>query len=146
MNDESPSVPGAENPEKHTGLRKGSIKKTAAGMPAIVSSLKQVAAEAGLIRGMKALSKMNKKDGFDCPSCAWPDPDDERSGLGEYCENGARAVAEEATTKRLDAAFFSHHSVRSEEHTSELQSPCNLVCRLLLEKKKIMIHQYMIKM
>src|SRR5687768_15580454 len=111
MNDESSSVPGAENPEKHTGLRKGSIKKTAAGMPAIVSSLKQVAAEAGLIRGMKALSKMNKKDGFDCPSCAWPDPDDERSGLGEYCENGARAVAEEATTKRLDAAFFSHHSV-----------------------------------
>lgn len=112
MSDESPLIPGAENPEKHTGLRKGSIKKTAAGMPAIVSSLKQVAAEAGLIRGMKALSKMNMKDGFDCPSCAWPDPDDERSGLGEYCENGARAVAEEATIKRLDAAFFSHHSVK----------------------------------
>ena len=111
MNDESPKVPGAENPEKHTGFRKGSIKKSAAGMPAILSSLKQVAGEAGLIRGMKALSKMNKKDGFDCPSCAWPDPDDERSGLGEYCENGARAVAEEATTKRLDAGFFSHHSV-----------------------------------
>src|SRR5256885_4136886 len=31
--------------------------------------------------------------------------------------------------------------IRSEEHTSELQSPCNLVCRLLLEKKKILIHQ-----
>src|ERR671918_1892619 len=32
-------------------------------------------------------------------------------------------------------------SKRSEEHTSELQSPCNLVCRLLLEKKKNMLNQ-----
>lgn len=112
MNEESSLIPGAENPENHTGLRKGSIKKTAAGIPAIVSSLKQVAGEAGLLRGMKALSNMNQKDGFDCPSCAWPDPDDERSGIGEYCENGARAVAEEATTKRLDPSFFSRHSVQ----------------------------------
>ncbi len=111
MSDESPLIPGAENPEKHTGLKKGSIKKAAAGTPAIISTLKHVVGEAGLIRGMKALVKLNKKDGFDCPSCAWPDPDDDRSGLGEYCENGARAVAEEATTKRLEVSFFNQHSV-----------------------------------
>lgn len=112
MSDESPMIPGAENPEQHTGFRKGDVKKLAAGIPAIVSSLKKVAGEAGMVRGMKALNKMNKKEGFDCPSCAWPDPDDERSRFGEYCENGARAVAEEATTKRLDAAFFSQHAVQ----------------------------------
>ena len=80
-------------------------------MPAIISTLKHIVGEAGLMRGMKALTKLNKKDGFDCPSCAWPDPDDDRSGLGEYCENGARAVAEEATTKRLDVSFFNQNSV-----------------------------------
>lgn len=106
-------VKGAENPEQFTGLRKGGIKKAAAGIPAIVSSFKSVVEEAGVERGFKALSQLNKKGGFDCPSCAWPDPDDERSGLGEYCENGARAVAEEATSKRLHADFFAAHSVAS---------------------------------
>lgn len=113
MNEETPLIPGAENPEEHTGLKKGNIKKTAAGLPAIVSTLKRVAAETGVARGLKALSKLNKKEGFDCPSCAWPDPDDERSRVGEYCENGARAVAEEATTKKLDKHFFSKHSVEA---------------------------------
>ncbi len=41
----------------------------------------------------------------------WPDPDDDRSVIGEYCENGARAAAEEATTKKLDAKFFLKNSV-----------------------------------
>jgi molybdopterin-dependent oxidoreductase alpha subunit len=104
-------VHGAENPEKFTGLRKGSLKTAAAGLPAVVSSLKQVMKEAGIARGLTALFNVNKKGGFDCPSCAWPDPDDERSGLGEYCENGARAVAEEATSKRLTPDFFASHSI-----------------------------------
>src|SRR5688500_10407405 len=104
--DETPQIPGAENPEVFTGLKQGKVKKTAAGIPAVVSSAKKVFSEAGVIRGLKALSKLNKKSGFDCPSCAWPDPDDERSRLGEYCENGARAVAEEATTKKLTPVFF----------------------------------------
>jgi molybdopterin-dependent oxidoreductase alpha subunit len=105
------STMGAENPENFTGLKLGKIKKVAAGLPAVVSSMEKVVGEAGLARGMKALWNLNKKGGFDCPSCAWPDPDDERSGIAEYCENGARAVAEEATAKKLDAAFFSQNSV-----------------------------------
>lgn len=104
-------MPDAENPETFTGLKLGKIKKTAAGIPAVLSSFKMVIAEAGMIRGNKALFYLNKKGGFDCPSCAWPDPDDERSGIAEYCENGARAVAEEATAKKLTASFFEQHSV-----------------------------------
>jgi molybdopterin-dependent oxidoreductase alpha subunit len=104
-------VPNSENPDKLTGLKKGKIKKVAAGIPAVVSSFEKIVEEAGLQRGMKALFNLNKKGGFDCPSCAWPDPDDERSGIAEYCENGARAVAEEATNKKLTTEFFSQHSV-----------------------------------
>lgn len=101
----------AENPEDFTGLKKGKIKKVAAGVPAVLSSFKMVYDEAGLLRGAKALFHLNKKGGYDCPSCAWPDPDDERSAIAEYCENGARAVAEEATAKKLMADFFKRNAV-----------------------------------
>src|SRR5690242_16999464 len=111
MEDESAYLPDAENPEDFTGLKLGKIKTTAAGIPAVLSSFKMVISEAGLIRGNKALFYLNKKGGYDCPSCAWPDPDDERSGIAEYCENGARAVAEEATAKKLTASFFEKNSV-----------------------------------
>ncbi len=80
-------------------------------MPAVFHSLKKVFAEAGFFRGLKALNKLNKKSGFDCPSCAWPDPDDERSRIAEYCENGAKAVADEATAKAIGAEFFAKNSV-----------------------------------
>jgi len=111
-NNDINNIPGAENPEKLTGLKLGSVKEAAAGLPAIMESFKQVVGEAGLVRGLKALNHLNKKQGFDCPSCAWPDPDDERSSLGEYCENGAKAIAEEATQKKLTPDFFAQHSVQ----------------------------------
>ena len=103
--------PQSENPEEFTGLKRGKIKTIAAGIPAVVSSMEKVVGEAGFARGMKALWNLNKKGGFDCPSCAWPDPDDERSGVADYCENGARAVAEEATMKKLTASFFAENAV-----------------------------------
>src|SRR6478735_1963273 len=96
-----PDIPSSENPEIFTGIKLGKVKKNAAGIPAVISALEKTIGEAGLNRGLTALWHLNKKGGFDCPSCAWPDPDDERSGIAEYCENGARAVAEEATTKKL---------------------------------------------
>ena len=111
MKEELPKIDAAENPEAFTGLRLGEIKKVAAGIPAVLSSFQQVFGEAGLARGWKGLWHLNKKGGFDCPSCAWPDPDDERSGIAEYCENGAKAVAEEATSKKLMADFFAKNSV-----------------------------------
>ena len=111
MSKEKKQLPNAENPERLSGLKRGKINKSAAGLKAVVSSAKMVYKEAGVSRGIKALMRLNQKDGFGCPSCAWPDPDDERSAIGEYCENGARAVADEATKKKLTASFFEKKAV-----------------------------------
>ena len=108
MSDQKADSGTGKNPKQFKGLKIGPVKKTAAGIPAVLSGLRHVLSEAGLIRGWNALKKMNQKDGFDCPSCAWPDPDDERNDSTEYCENGAKAVAEEATAKKLDADFFAN--------------------------------------
>jgi hypothetical protein len=121
MNENNNYIPNAENPEEFTGLKKGTPAKRAAGLKAIIESAKQVLKEAGATRGIKALNKLNIKDGFDCPSCAWPDPDDERSALGEYCENGAKAVAEEATTKKQTPSFFAQNSVQQLAEITDYQ-------------------------
>jgi molybdopterin-dependent oxidoreductase alpha subunit len=105
------TLPSAENPEQLLDLEMSEPKKWAAGIPAVYEAGKDVLEEDGLIRGMKGLFHMNKKDGFDCSGCAWPDPDDDRSPIAEYCENGAKALAEEATTKKLTAEFFARNSV-----------------------------------
>jgi len=112
MKNEIKQLPDAENPEQFTGLKQGKIKKSAAGLSSVISSGKKVFGEAGILRGLKALWHLNKKGGYDCPSCAWPDPDDERSRIAEYCENGAKAVGEEATLKKLTASFFKKISVK----------------------------------
>src|SRR5579863_4368531 len=103
--------PAAENPEVLLDLKVTEPKTWAAGIPAVYEALKDITEEAGLIRGLGASLKMNQKGGFDCSSCAWPDPDDDRSLIAEYCENGAKALAEEATTKKLTEEFFAQNSV-----------------------------------
>jgi molybdopterin-dependent oxidoreductase alpha subunit len=85
-------------------------KDFAGGIPAVVSSLKHVFGETSLPRGLQALGRLNQHGGFDCPSCAWPDPDGHRS-FAEFCENGAKAVAEEATDARVAPAFFAEHPI-----------------------------------
>ncbi len=86
-------------PSKYTGIKEIPLKDAACGVPAITSTMYHISEELGLLKGMKTLLKLNQKNGVDCPGCAWPDPDDHRSALGEYCENGAKAIAEEATDK-----------------------------------------------
>ena len=103
-------VPDALTPETLTGLKTGPIKSAAAGVPAVVSSLQHIYQEMGAVRGGKTLLRLNQKGGFDCPGCAWPDPDDKRSMM-EFCENGAKAVAEEATLERVTPHFFTQWSV-----------------------------------
>jgi molybdopterin-dependent oxidoreductase alpha subunit len=85
-------------------------KEHAAGLPAVVSSLRHVFGKAGVVRGTKALLDLNQAGGFDCPSCAWPDPDRDRSHA-EFCENGAKAIASEAMAKSIGREFFAAHSV-----------------------------------
>jgi len=104
--------PNAENPEVLSDLKVTKPKEWAAGMRAVGAALKDVLEEEdNPLRGLKALLKMNQPGGFDCSSCAWPDPDDDRSPFAEYCENGAKALAWEATSKKVDAEFFAQNSV-----------------------------------
>ena len=91
----------------------------AAGIPAVVSSLSFVAREPGLVRGVRGLLKLNQEDGVDCPSCAWPDP--EHRSLFEFCENGAKALADETTTQRVEPAFFAEHSVEQISRFSDFK-------------------------
>ena len=98
--------------ETFTGLKLGKKAKSAVGVPAIISSVEQMAKWMTLSGAFKTMFKINQKGGFDCPGCAWPDPDDDRSSLGEYCENGIKAIAEEATRKLIRADFFRKNSVQ----------------------------------
>ena len=91
------------------GPEVGKPEHAAVGMPGIYWSMKYAMNEMGPKRAAKTLLSMNHIDGFDCPSCAWPDPD--RRKAAEFCENGAKAVAWEATRKRVGADFFAEHSV-----------------------------------
>ena len=84
--------------------------KAAGGVPAIVATLKSISSEMGLVRGARTLLKVNQPGGVDCPGCAWPEPDRERSHF-EFCENGAKHIADEATTKRVTPEFFAQWGV-----------------------------------
>lgn len=119
---EAPRDDAARGPRDLTGLERSAPPKKAAGLKAVQVALGHMKREGyGLVEATKALSRMNQKDGFDCPGCAWPDPDDRRSTLAEYCENGAKAMAEEATKKRCDPGFFARHSVEELSRLSDFE-------------------------
>src|ERR1700761_7823882 len=103
-------APGAQPPVEKKGADKGRRHKTAAGFASIYETAHYGMREMGVGRSLATLLKLNQKNGFDCPSCAWPDPDGERK-TAEFCENGAKAVASEATTKRLTPEVFAQHRI-----------------------------------
>ena len=121
MSDIENIEPSAENPEKLNDLKITKPKEWAAGVPGVMSAFKDIFKETGLLRGVRASLKMNQKDGFDCSSCAWPDEDGDRSLIAAYCENGAKALAEEATLKKLTAAFFAKNSVIDLANLSDME-------------------------
>lgn len=86
-------------------------KKAAAGVTGVWVALQRGVSQMGLRRTAKTLLKLNQADGFDCVSCAWPDPDPEHRHTAEFCENGAKATAEEATNKRVTPGFLANHSI-----------------------------------
>lgn len=110
----------AQPPERFTGIHLDQPKQAAAGVPAVANSLKHVYGNAGLMRGTAAMLSLNQWEGFDCPSCAWPDPEDHRSAF-EFCENGAKAIASETTQRRVDPAFFARHSLRAIAELSDYE-------------------------
>src|SRR4051794_37387816 len=95
--------PGEEN------LRVGRAKDSAAGLPGVGVALRDSVNQMGVKRSARTLLRLNQKNGFDCPGCAWPEED--KRHIAEFCENGAKAVAEEATLRRVEPGFFFEHSV-----------------------------------
>ena len=103
--------PVAHNvPHDDNRLRLSKPKKQAAGIPAVISSGMHSLKKMGVTRTVKSLAMVNQKSGFDCPGCAWPDPE-HRTNF-EFCENGAKAVADEATKARVGPEFFNRYSIQ----------------------------------
>ena len=108
----------AETPDDPLPLKISKKKKLAAGIPAVTSSLKHGLKNMGIPRTLRTLTMVNQQSGFDCPGCAWPDPS-HRTQF-EFCENGAKAVADEATTRRVTPQFFSNYSVQELSQKSDM--------------------------
>ncbi|MEC8780927.1 MAG: FdhF/YdeP family oxidoreductase [Candidatus Thermoplasmatota archaeon] len=106
-------------PDDHRPLRVSAPKKRAAGIPAVISSAQHGIRRMGVRRTWKTLRTVNQLEGFDCPGCAWPDPE-HRSGF-EFCENGAKAVAEEAMSARFTAERFASKSIAEWSQLSDYE-------------------------
>src|SRR5438105_9343147 len=104
------SKPSAQPPEESSSVQIKPISKVAGGVTAAVTAAKYAFGEMGVVRGTRTLLQLNQKQGVDCPGCAWPEPDDERSHF-EFCEEGAKHIADEATTRRVTPEFFKRWSV-----------------------------------
>jgi molybdopterin-dependent oxidoreductase alpha subunit len=101
-----------------SGLEVTAPKDWAAGVPGVTAALRQSYDQMGVGRTALTLLRVNQKQGFDCPGCAWPEGG--KRHLAEFCENGAKAVAEEATTRRITREFFARHSVTELAGRSDL--------------------------
>jgi molybdopterin-dependent oxidoreductase alpha subunit len=112
-------VPGAEPPMESEEPRVGRRDLSAAGLTSIWETTHRGVRDMGVARSLRTLLKVNQKDGFDCPSCAWPDPDGERK-TAEFCENGAKAVASEAMKARATPEFFAEYSIEQLLEQSDL--------------------------
>ena len=104
-------------PVDQSKLKLSSPKSTAAGIPAVISSAVHSIKKMGPMKTIKTLKMVNQKDGFDCPGCAWPDP--EHSSPFEFCENGAKAVADEAMKANVNRKFFAKYTVKELSQRSD---------------------------
>ncbi|GAA4671115.1 FdhF/YdeP family oxidoreductase [Frondihabitans cladoniiphilus] len=90
-------------------LEVGEPRSWAAGVPGVLHSMEPAIKQLGLVRTVKLMTSLNQKDGFDCMSCAWPDPDHRK--VAEFCENGAKAVTWEANPVLVPDGFWAEHSL-----------------------------------
>jgi molybdopterin-dependent oxidoreductase alpha subunit len=95
-----PAGPARAEPEEWAG-----------GTPAVTSALARATTRMGPVRAARTLLRLNQDHGVDCPSCAWPDPPAGHRSRAEFCENGAKAVAHEGTTRRVGAGFAAAHNL-----------------------------------
>jgi molybdopterin-dependent oxidoreductase alpha subunit len=125
-------TPSAQPPDDAENVRKVAPSGAAGGAAALAATLRYAGTQTGLLHGARILARTNQGDGFDCPGCAWPEPNPR--GAIEFCENGAKAVLSEATTRRADAAFFERWSVAdlAKESDARLNDSGRLVQPMLL--------------
>lgn len=90
-------------------LTVGPPREWAAGVPGVLHSMEPAIKQLGLARTVKLMTSLNQKDGFDCMSCAWPDPDHRK--VAEFCENGAKAVTWEANPVLVPRTFWAEHPI-----------------------------------
>jgi molybdopterin-dependent oxidoreductase alpha subunit len=107
----NPSDSDALPPVDLKGTKQRRRVKVAAGFKALEEVAEYGISQSGIVNTIRTGRTLNQKKGFDCQSCAWPNPDDKRS-IAEFCENGFKAVAYEATGRRLTREFFREHSVQ----------------------------------
>tara|TARA_R110001583_G_scaffold10782_7_gene49581 strand:- start:11893 stop:14172 length:2280 start_codon:yes stop_codon:yes gene_type:complete len=89
--------------------KKPAYSSAAGGWGALKSSAKHLIQSEDAAKNVKALLRANQPGGFDCPGCAWGDS--EQAGKIQFCENGVKAIAWEATSKRVDRSFFKQYSI-----------------------------------
>lgn len=99
-------------------LKIGNPPKSVAGFKAITISIQQILQRMPFLKALKVLNKLNQKNGTDCPGCAWPDPK-HRSKLGEFCENGIKAIAEEAMEAKASPEIFAKYSIKQLQEQSD---------------------------
>ena len=107
----------ATTPADNNTLKIKKVKSVAAGIPAATSSILHGLKKMGSINTVKTLTTVNQPEGFDCPGCAWPDP--KHSSAFEFCENGAKAVADEAMKGGVNPDFFSKYTVQELSQKSD---------------------------
>ncbi|MFH9204407.1 FdhF/YdeP family oxidoreductase [Streptomyces albidoflavus] len=86
-------------------------KTWATGVPAVTHALECALGQTSVRRTALTLLNINQAKGFDCPGCAWPEPAPGKRHRNEYCENGGKHIADEATSRRVTAGFFREHSI-----------------------------------
>jgi anaerobic selenocysteine-containing dehydrogenase len=109
------TAPTSDVTDQHLEVEKP--ETWAAGIPGIWHAVQHAYEEAGVTRSVRTLRRINQKDGFDCMSCAWPDPDDRK--IAEFCENGAKAVAWETDRKHVERDFWTTYTVSELAERSE---------------------------
>ncbi|MDR4534647.1 FdhF/YdeP family oxidoreductase [Glutamicibacter sp. PS] len=100
-------------------LKVSKPKSSAAGLEAVMVSLQRGFAQAGPSRTVRSMLRVNQRGGFDCPGCAWPESITGKRKPAEFCENGAKAIAEESTARTVTPEWFEEHPISVLEQKTE---------------------------
>jgi molybdopterin-dependent oxidoreductase alpha subunit len=112
QNTNSPILSAQPPIKQEDHLKINEPPKSSVGLTAVASALQHVVKYTKTREALTVLNHLNQKNGIDCPGCAWPESSDHRSMLGEYCENGVKAIAEEIQDQLIGADFFSQHTIK----------------------------------